>query len=82
MLRQELLYFKTENLKFKENLDQFLKLHEAKKQKEQMTRIENLNQRIDRIIAKDEKDNYQQFTSAPPQKRTRNEIWSQEETSI
>ena len=26
MLRQELLYFKTENLKFKETLDQFLKL--------------------------------------------------------
>ena len=33
MLRQEFRYFKTENLKFKENLDQFLKLHEEKKQK-------------------------------------------------
>ena len=33
MLRQEFRYFKTENLKFKENLDQFLKLHEAKKTK-------------------------------------------------
>ena len=47
-----------------------------------MSRIENLNQRIDKIIAKDEKDNYQQFTSALPQKRTKNEILSQEETSI
>ena len=41
MLRQELLYFKTENLKFKENLDQFLKLHEAKKTKSTSPKLQS-----------------------------------------
>ena len=33
---------------------------------EQMTMMDNLNQRIDEIIAKDEQDDDQQFTSAIP----------------
>ena len=33
---------------------------------EQMTMMDNLNQRIDEIITKDEQDDDQQFTSAIP----------------
>ena len=39
---------------------------------EQMTMMDNLNQRIDEIITKDEQDDDQQFTSAiPPSKENK-----------
>ena len=92
MSPQELLYFKTENLKLKENFDKFLKLHEANKKyisknkvrdfmEAQKILIDNLNQQIDKIIAKDQEDDDQQFACTLPQKRTRNEILPQETTS-
>ena len=42
---------------------------------EQMTMMDNLNQRIDEIIAKDEQDDDQQFTSAIPTSKE-NKEWN------
>ena len=64
--KQELLSFKKENQKLKENFKKFLKKHESNKKyiakdkvkefmKEQGTLIDNLDQKIDKIIAEDER---------------------------
>ena len=73
--KQDLLYFKEENLKLKENLEKFLKKHESNKKyiakdkvkefmEEQETLINNLDKKIDKIIVKDEERH-----SKPTQKR-------------
>ena len=64
--KQELLSFKKENQNLKENFKKFLKKHESNKKyiakdkvkefmKEQGTLIDNLDQKIDKIIAEDER---------------------------
>ena len=60
--KQDLLSLKEENLKFKENFDKFLKMHEEnekisqekfkKLMEKQKTLIDNLNQQIDKFMAK------------------------------
>ena len=73
--KQDLLNFKEENQKLKENFKKFLKNHESNKKyiakdrvkkffEEQETLIDNLDQKIDKIIVKDEKR-----YSKPAQKR-------------
>ena len=73
--KQDLLNFKEENQKLKENFKKFLKNHESNKKyiakdrvkkffEEQETLIDNLDQKIDKIIVKDEKRH-----SKPAQKR-------------
>ena len=79
MSKQELLSLKEENMKFMENFDKFWKKHEANKKiisknnirdfmEEQKTLMDNINQRIDKIISKDP---HQNTVGALPQKRKR-----------
>ena len=76
--KQELLYFKEENQKLKENFKKFMKKHESNKKyiakekvqkfmEEQEILIDNINQKIDKIIVTDEKRH-----SKTAQKRLKN----------
>ena len=70
--KQDLLSLKEENLKFKENFDEFLQKHEPNKKfiskrdvkefmEEQKTLMDTINHRVDEIIAaKDQDENPQQ----------------------
>ena len=87
MSRQQHLYLKEEHLRSKENFDKFLKIYEANEKisqdkfkelmEKQKTLIDNLNQQIDKFMAKSpplsclKKEQKQKIclNERPPQKR-------------
>ena len=84
--KQELLSLKEDNLKLKENFKKFLKKHESNKKyiskdkvkefvEAQDTLIDNLNQRIDDIMVKDE-NGHLKTAGVLPKKRKNSEILS------